>query len=136
MELGHVNGRYHALFQLLAGADAEHMAILAHPYGQRHAPVALAGYAPVSDVFYAVFIALVHPFRNPLDRFVLFDYLVFDARDVEVPLLGRLEDKRAFAPPAEGVLVGYGRGFDHKPLFCEVVDDERVRILDKHAFVL
>ena len=110
------------------------VAALAHPHGQRRAPVALAGEAPVDDVFqevpHAAFLDIV---RHPVDRAVGGEQLLLDRRHADEPGGAGVVNERRVAAPAEGVIVGEFLGLDQQSARFQVFEDERVGVLDERA---
>ena len=121
-------------FQFLARADDVRVAALAHPHGQRRAPVALAGEAPVDDVFeevaHAAFLDVV---RHPVDGAVGGEQLLLDRRHADEPGGAGVVDQRRVASPAEGVIVGELLRLDQQSALFEVLEDERIGVFYKRA---
>src|SRR6185369_16013112 len=92
--------------------------------GDRDAPGALAGNAPVGTVLDHAVDPLPSPFRNPLYLVDGFQRLVaqFVGLHADEPLLGGAEDDRFFAAPAVRVGVADLRGLEQRPDLDQLVD--------------
>ena len=130
VQLDVTHGRGGHLTQLLAGADHMDVPLLADPDGQRRAPVALAGQAPVHDVFkevaHAAFLDVV---GHPVDGAVVAHQLVAHGGHADEPRGAGVIEQRRVAAPAEGVVVRKGQGGQQKAAGLEVLDHLFVDLL-------
>ena len=105
VELQVLRGAGGQLAQFLPAAD--HMdvaAILAHPYGQGGAPIALPADAPIDDVFQEVaHAAFLDGLGDPVDAPVVFHEPVPDGGHLDEPALAGVIDQGGVAAPAEGI---------------------------------
>ena len=122
-------------FEFLFGADDMDLAALvAHPDGQRSAPIAFAGDAPVYDIFEEV----AHPARadgggHPVDGRARSDEFVADGGDLHEPGAARIVKQRGVAAPAEGIAVREHELAEELSFLFQAFDDEFVRVLREHA---
>ena len=122
------------LFELLDTADRMAAAAFALPDIQRSAPIPVAADAPILHVFQPVAEAALADRRgNPIDGVVVADQIFADRGHLDEPGFSCIIDQRGVAAPAERVAVlELRRGKQQAPCF-QVVQNERVGILDEHA---
>src|SRR2546426_7282514 len=102
-------------------------ALLAGPHWQRHAPVALARYYPISSAFQPVVEPLgPGPFWHPSDLRVFAQHFFLDRGDFDKPLVCGSKDEGCFASPAVRVRVLDCLLFPKKILGLEILDDDTV----------
>ena len=128
------NGTGRHLPQLVDGAHAVRVALLAAPDGQRRAPVAVAAERPVDVAGQPLAEAPVLDVLRVPDHVVVgLEELVLDSRGADVPgRLGVVEERRV-AAPAERIAVLVGLDAEQQAALLEVGDDGRVGVLDVNA---
>ncbi len=117
------------------GADDVLLAAVgADPDGERRAPVAVAREAPVLHVLEPVAeSSLADGFRDPVDGVVVRDELILDRRHLDEPGRERVVEERRIAAPAVGIAVRELRRLEELALFLEVLEDQRIGLLDEDA---
>ena len=132
LDVADVGGRH--LAQLLLGADDVDVAALAGPHRQRGAPVALAGEAPVDDVVKEVaHTAFLDVVRHPVDGAVVLHQLIVHGGHLDEPALAGVVDQRGVAAPAERIVVRERHGGEQQAARLEILEHQRVGVLDEHA---
>src|SRR5476651_35004 len=127
-------------FHQFDGTWVQLAAFLVQEERDRHAPVALAGDAPVRAVGNHRVQARLAPGRDELGVFDRFDRALaqgFAAGRLFVhadkPLRGGAVDQRGLVAPAVHVAVGDGFGVQQRTDFSQLVDDRRVGLEDELA---
>ena len=130
--LGHVFAHF---AQFGDGADGVHVpAILADPDGQRRAPIALAGEAPVDHVLQEIaHAAVLDVVGHPVDGLVVGQQLIAQRGHADEPGGARVIDQRRVAAPAEGVIVRVGLLFHQKAAAFQIGDDHGIGLFHEHA---
>ncbi len=119
--------------QFLLAADGCGMPAAAAPDRQRRPPVAFAGERPVHVRLKEIAeTPVADMLREPLDRPVVLQHLLFDRRRPDVPCGTRVIEQRAGAAPAVGIVVGVGLGLHEQLPRLQFLDDEGVGVLDEH----
>ena len=108
--------------------------LLADPDGQRRAPVALAGQAPVHDVLqevaHAAFLDVV---GHPVDGAVVAHQLVAHGGHADEPRGAGVIEQRRVTAPAEGIVVRKGQSGQKQPAPAQVLDHLFVDLLGAFA---
>ena len=130
--LGHIFAHF---AQLGDGADGVHVpAILADPDGQRRAPIALAGEAPVDHILQEIaHAAVLDVVGHPVDGLVVGQQAVAQLGHADEPGGARVIDQRRVAAPAEGVIVRVGLLFHQKAAAFQIGDDHGIGLFHEHA---
>ena len=106
-------------------------AALADPERERRAPVPGPGELPIDVVAKPVAHTPVFDVRrHPVGGGVVGDELVFELRRPDVPRVERVVEQRCCASPAERIRVQDRLGLVEQTARLEVVDDQRVGLLD------
>ncbi len=104
---------------------------LAHPERKRGSPVSRTRKLPIDVVAKPVPHPSFFDMRgNPVGGGVVGDELVLVLRGPDVPRIERVVDQRRSTPPAERICVKDRLGFVEQTSRLEVVDDQRVGLLD------
>jgi len=105
----------------------------AFPYRDGDAPVPLSRNTPVTGFLDPVIKACTPcPFRVPENFFDLVEHPVPYCGCFQEPLFGGTEDDWGFAPPAVSITVGHG--LPGKEMMAEIMEDNRICLLDEHPF--
>ena len=95
-----------SLKKFLAAADGFHMAALAFPYIERCSPVTVSADSPVLNIFQPVAeAAFSDTLRDPVDRVVIPDQILFNCSHLDKPGFSCIVDKWCIASPAVGIAV-------------------------------
>ena len=125
-----------SLFRKLA-ARADRLLILAIralPDRQRRTPVALATQRPVHIVLQPVAeTTILDVLRRPVDGLIERHQPVPELAGADVPRAARVIQQRGMAAPTEGIGVRVQLGLEQQAARLQILDDERIRILDEHA---
>ena len=88
-------------FQFLNTSDRMHMSALTFPDIERCSPVTVTADSPILHVFQPVAeTAFSDTFRNPVDRIVIGDQIVFHFCHLDKPGFARIIDQRCVTSPA------------------------------------
>ena len=120
--------------QLLDRADRMLVSAAALPYIERRAPVAVAADAPVLHMLKPVAEAsLADALGNPVDRVIVRNQFVAHRRHLDEPRLACVVDERRVAAPAMRIAVLEDRRLEETPLFFQVLQNQRIGVLDEDA---
>ena len=125
------------LLQLFAASDADLLsAFPALPDRKRRAPVTVSGDAPVLHILQPVAeTAFADGGRDPVHRVVVLDQLILYRGHLDEPGLARVVDQRGVAAPAVRIFVLKLRRVEEFSFLFQILQDHRIRLLDKYSFV-